>query len=344
MSQNIEASVPDTARLEMQGSRLIGEGYLARKPQWTQGEISPRDSSFLSGLVQNLAPRRSVEIGVASGWSSSVLLTSLHEARGKDFHLSAVDLSENFYLDNSIPTGAVVSQMEPGLRDNYSLFTGKYAFEAMQEIGEVDFGFIDAHHMHPWPTLDLIALLPFIRQGTWVAMHDLNLCRYERHNHSNRGPFYLYYMWPDAKICSSERPSMIGAVRMDSNPADYLPFILEILCTSWEVKVEPGALGRLLDFIGEQFGFEWYKKFSAVCHSENNKVMQRALATQKDLNAFKGSVKSDMTRLSSDVERLSNEVSELTNALRVIWSEVNAAHPFWRFLSRSAKKMLGVQQ
>lgn len=263
--------VLNSSQLEVVGGRLINRDYIDRRPPWVGGQISHHDSIFLSGLVQTLRPSKCVEIGVASGWSSSILLASLRRVREKDFHLFGVDLFENYYLDKSRLTGSVVDTLEPDLRNRFSLLTGRYAFEAMSDVGKIDFAFIDAHHMHPWASLDLISVLPFLDQESWVALHDLNLCRLERHKHKNRGPFYLYYLWPDSKINSTQEPTMIGAIQLCVKPAEYMPLILEILCTPWEVKIDNGVIEGLASFIEVHFGDEVRQKFVQICDGANGR-------------------------------------------------------------------------
>jgi len=249
------------AELESCGVDAIGGDFLSRKPDWVQGNISEYDSRFLSGLALFVKARRVVEIGVASGWSSAVLLNALSHA-DNPATVTGIDLFPNYYVDTSIPTGRAVYEVVPELASNYRLLTGRMAFDAMSDVGKVDFAFIDGHHMHPWATLDMLSVLPFIERGRWVALHDLNLCTFERHQHKHRGPFYLFYMWPDQKLHSTQQPTMIGAVLIERPPADYLPILLEILYTPWEVDVDEAALSRLTEYLADQFGKSWSDKFS----------------------------------------------------------------------------------
>lgn len=257
--------VVTTASLEKRGGDLLGD-FHSRLPSWVSGNISEYDSRFLAGLVNFANARKVLEIGVASGWSSAVLLKALSGLDG-DRKVIGIDLSRDYYLDASIPTGRAVDETVPDLLPNYRLLTGRLAFDAMAEVGPVDFGFIDGHHMHPWATLDMLSILPFIERGRWVAMHDLNLCTFERHAHRNRAPFYLFYLWPDQKLHSTQQPAMIGAVIIDRNPVDYLPILLEILYTPWEVEVSPADLSSLARLIGDRFGDSWSHKFASAFES-----------------------------------------------------------------------------
>lgn len=249
------------AAIEKRGVDAIGSEFHAHIPSWASGSISAYDDRFLAGLANYASPRKMVEIGVASGWSSTVLLKALNGSENIR-KVVGIDLSPTYYLDSSIPTGRVVNEVVPELLSNYELLTGRLAFDAMGDVGPIDFAFIDGHHMHPWATIDLLSVLPFIERGRWIAMHDLNLCTFERHRHMNRAPFYLFYMWPDQKLHSTQVPTMIGAILLERNPVDYLPTILEILYTPWEVDVDPNDLSRLARYIGSHFGDQWSQKFA----------------------------------------------------------------------------------
>ncbi|WP_170112685.1 class I SAM-dependent methyltransferase [Sphingomonas fennica] len=252
-----------SADVEVVGADLCPRSFVASRPQWAGGAISAHDVRFLAGLVHLVGARHVTEIGVASGWSSAVTLKAL-AARKDDFRLSGIDLSETFYLDGSIPTGRVVDDLLPELLPHYRLLTGRPAYEAISDVGRCDFAFIDGHHMHPWATIDMISVLSVLRRGDWVAMHDLNLCTYERHKHRNRGSYYLFYLWPDTKLHSTQVPTMIGAVRLDREPEEYLSILLEVLCTPWEISLSESETDSFLGFVNKTFGSSWREKYSEV--------------------------------------------------------------------------------
>lgn len=255
----------DVATLEAQGRAILTPAFRARRPSWVGGEISAADCVFLAGLVASTGARNVVEIGVASGWSSAVILHALESAGMANYAVNGIDLSPTFYLDASRPTGAAVAEMLPELEGHYVLHTGRLAYEVTPELGPIGLGFIDANHLHPWATLDLIALLPFLSAGAWVAMHDINLCRFPRHKHRNRGPFYLFGSWPGARLNSTEALPMIGAVLLERQPADYLDVLCEILATPWETKLSAETLGLLSSFVTVHFGPGPAEKFRECC-------------------------------------------------------------------------------
>lgn len=162
--------------------------------------------------------------------------------------LTGIDISPTYYLDPARATGAVVTEVLPEHAGRFTLRTGRCAFEVTKDLGPLDFAFIDGHHKHPWAMLDLIALLPRLKPHAWVALHDVNLCRKPSQNHSNRGPFYLYHMWPGAKLHSTQEPTMIGAIQMEADPMVHLPLLCEMLHTPWEVALSEAQIAALVSF------------------------------------------------------------------------------------------------
>jgi len=244
----MEAALPTAQALEYLGAHLLTPMY-ARQPDWVGGAISKYDSSFLAGLVHHIRARHIVEIGVASGWSSAAMLL----AQGDQGQVTGIDLSPGYYLDPSRPTGGVVAEIFPGHVPRFSLLTGHCAFETTWPPDIYDFAFIDGNHRHPWTVLDLITLLPRLQRGSWVALHDVNLCRRPAQEHGNRGPFYLFHMWPGPKIHSTQDPTMIGAILLAGDPAGYLPFLCEILHTPWEVSLTTAQARAFADFADHSF-------------------------------------------------------------------------------------------
>ncbi|WP_315385740.1 class I SAM-dependent methyltransferase [Microvirgula aerodenitrificans] len=281
--------------LDRVGQPLTDAMYRQR-PKWTVASISEYDAAFFSGLVMAVKPRKIVEVGVASGWGSVMLLKALEAAGVEDHHYIGVDIAERFFYDANYATGQAVGEVVPSLASRYHLLTGRSIAEVAPELGGgIDFAFIDAHHMHPWATLDLLSLLPFLVPGTWVAMHDLNLCRKEDQEHRNRGPKYLFDAWDDDRAHSVQVPTMAGAIRIGAKPEDHLPLLLDVLYTPWELPVEERFLAPLVAMLTKHYGDEWGAKFQHATEVGNylsNKMHSR-----------------DIDALTADISRLRNSAS-----------------------------------
>ncbi|CNI53744.1 Predicted O-linked N-acetylglucosamine transferase%2C SPINDLY family [Yersinia frederiksenii] len=246
------------------------QALLEKKPSWVSGNISELDQLLVIGLTKLTRPKKVVEIGIASGWSGCSFIEAL-EANNQSAEYIGIDLSPNYYLDQSRATGAAISELFPNTSINVRLLLGSFAVDLQKEIGKgVDLAFIDGDHMHPWAILDLLSLMPILSPSAYVLIHDLNLSTYERHNQTNRGPKYLYECWPFEKLHSSQNLPMIGAVKMPQQVDDeFLLLLLNTTYTPWETRIDPSILVKISSSIGREFGSSWEKKFQRAFDQMN---------------------------------------------------------------------------
>ena len=254
------------------GAPLVRELW-PKQPAWAVASISDADAAFFAGLVVETQPRKLVEIGVASGWGSCVLLHALHSAGLERSEIYGVDIADRFFYDAAYATGQCVRDVMPERLDRYRLLTGVTIGECAPKIGGgVDFAFIDAHHMHPWAALDLLAVMPFMKPGSWIAMHDLNLSRKEDQEHRNRGPKYLFEGWDGDKVHSTQEPTMAGAIRLSDDTTTHLSLLLDILYTPWELPVEARASETVLTILEGAYGASWSASYRRAVEIGNYHV------------------------------------------------------------------------
>lgn len=219
------------------------------KPSWAEGAITQEDARFVHDLVLETRPASAVEIGVASGCSSAVLLQALDivgDAGAEEPLLYAFDIATHCYFDGNIPTGTAVKEETPDLASRYALTCGD-ALDASRRLTgmSIEFAFIDGNHYHPWPAIDLIALLPVLAPGAWVALHDIRLPEINIRSLRGYGPGYVYDRWPFEKRQGGFRGNT-GAIRLPVAPTDLRGWCDEVLSLPWET-VPPA---RVLEALG----------------------------------------------------------------------------------------------
>jgi predicted O-methyltransferase YrrM len=155
----------------------------ASKPEWVLGTISSYDARFLFRRALEARTDLVVEIGTASGFSTVFLCHALDVASkanviGPDFEVVSYDLSTRFYADESRETGDAARELlDPELLEHVVFRSPATActvplHHARETLSLV---FLDANHIHPWPTLDLLAALDCLQPGAEVVLHDINL-------------------------------------------------------------------------------------------------------------------------------------------------------------------------
>lgn len=129
-----------------------------RPPAWATGNISSTDARFLANLVREIGSTPVVEIGVASGCSSGVLLQAAEAyvdaaRRAEGPWLISFDVAERCYFDASRSVGAAVDDMASALRRHWQLNVGdavaarrlaRTAVETARQTTVNDFGVRDS--------------------------------------------------------------------------------------------------------------------------------------------------------------------------------------------------------
>lgn len=155
----------------------------ARRPDWVTGTISHFDARFLFSRALASHAAVAVEVGTASGVSTAFLCHALEvvarTAPGSgDFRVYTYDISPRFFADRDKETGAATrTLLTPQLLEHVVFRNPATAANVRHDHrpDSIEFMFLDASHQHPWPTLDLLAVLDSMRPGAEIVVHDINL-------------------------------------------------------------------------------------------------------------------------------------------------------------------------
>ena len=137
-------------------------------------EMSEFEHGFICGLLKANNPRKILEIGVASGGTTAVILKCL-EDMGQQAEMFSVDISCKWYRDGSKETGFLVNKMENiGENIQHKFLLGNSIPYYMDEIGtEIDFLLLDTAHSLPGELLDFLVCFPYLKDGCIVVLHDV---------------------------------------------------------------------------------------------------------------------------------------------------------------------------
>lgn len=231
--------------------RIVDEVY-ARMPAQL-GTVSAADARFICSLLQILDARLVAEVGVAAGGSSFTML-SLFEKLGGDRHLFAFDILPHYYADPSKAVGFMALESGLPTLEQYHLFPGEGASFLPWRVATgapghlLDVAFIDAHHSHPWPALDMLATLPAVKPGGWIMLHDINLSLIAGHE-LERGPSYLFARWGGERVRQPGSLPNIGAVQTP-DLGTAIDWTLDALEMPWEFSPGPDGIKPVVDLVG----------------------------------------------------------------------------------------------
>lgn len=140
-------------------------------------EISDKQQGFLCGLIKKYKPDKLVEVGVAEGGTSAVILNCLRLI-SPHCKMYSVDLNERLYYNDKYQTGYLLNEVYEELSNfnMHKMLLGKYLPEQMKEIGgDIDFVIMDTVHNLPGELLDFLCICPFLSNNAVVVLHDISL-------------------------------------------------------------------------------------------------------------------------------------------------------------------------
>lgn len=144
------------------------------------------ESSFLCGTLKKFRPKKILEVGVAAGGSTAIILQVLEEL-GDSYELYSVDrLIKHWHYKQEdigfLATAAIKSNLinPAGLHGEHKLYLGKYLPQIIDEIGgEIDCVILDTVHYLPGEILDFLAVFPYLTDGAIIVLHDVALNQYK---------------------------------------------------------------------------------------------------------------------------------------------------------------------
>lgn len=226
--------------LGLDTTRSWVEEFVSRyaRPLWTRGHISTTDAAFLWDCVEASLGETIVEIGTASGMSALAFALAVEcfgVARdGAIVH--GFDLTARCYFDPAHRVGDAVREVAPELLSRVALHTGVTSRDAARcfETQSVGLVMIDADHRHPGAALDLLAMLPVLKHGALVILHDIDLDRIRASAGEDAaiedGPKRLFDAWPYAKTTDqSVTDANIGVLRVADDRVGVTRFLVELI-------------------------------------------------------------------------------------------------------------------
>ena len=144
-------------------------------------EMSENDHAVLCGLLEMYKPKKVVEIGVAGGGTTTIIMKCLQKVNPEAVMYS-VDISKECYRRAGKPTGFLLESVRDRLSNisNHTFLLGDIYPNVADKIGEdIDFVILDTVHSLPGEFLDFIAILPFLKNGAVVVLHDVALNLYD---------------------------------------------------------------------------------------------------------------------------------------------------------------------
>lgn len=239
-------------------------------------EMADTELAFLCGLIKDYNPKKVVEIGVAAGGTTTVVLQCI-KMLGIDTQMISLDLNTDYYRDTGKKTGYLIDEYKKVAEvTGHTLLTGKYAVEYLEKIGDdIDFLILDTVHSLPGELLDFLAFFPFLKQGCVVVLHDISLCHYSNNRQAFATKILLDTIVAEKRLPirkGAEFPN-IGAFVLTQDTGKYIADVFSAFSIIWAYVPCERELQLYRDF--------YQKYYPETCICLFDKAVQLNEATAK---------------------------------------------------------------
>ena len=215
-----------------------------KEPSWQPG-MSETESGFLCGLIKQYRPRKILEVGVAAGGTTAIIMQCVENLR-LECEIYSVDYVEQFHGSPNEKCGFIAQRLkseieQDGIPIHNKTFLGNVLPAFLDQVGEgIDFVILDTAHVLPGEVLDFIAVLPFLSEGAIVCLHDISLNQITEDENIATNVLFnsvagekMLNLLPEKNRYGIDYPN-IGAIRINGDTKRYMGNVLGILTLCWK--------------------------------------------------------------------------------------------------------------
>lgn len=253
-------------------------------------EMSDFDSSFLCGLIKKCLPKKIVEVGVAAGGTTAIILQCLALLKhNENCEVYSVDLCEMFYRGNGEKTGFLAEELKKnlvGTSFKHNFLLGKYLPEFIKDIGkDIDFLILDTVHALPGEILDFLAILPYLAPNACVILHDIANNHYGRF--SDAFATQVLFDCVTAKKClvlehdDKIKYPNIGAFFVNDNTKKNIIDVFNALSITWSYCIEKDIFFIYRQWYDKHYDNELLKIFDLLYDLQINTISKKSVPQKK---------------------------------------------------------------
>lgn len=247
-------------------------------------EMTVFQQAFLCGMIKENKPKKILEIGVAAGGTTAVMLSCL---KMLDFNseMYSVDICEKWYRTGESETGFVAKKFMNQIVGNtkHKFLLGKAIPYIIDEIGKgIDFLILDTTHAMPGELLDFLICLPYLEDGCVVILHDVmeNHMACNDNEISTKLLFNLvqgdkWYMQEDELDAFGY--SNISAFRVDKKMHENINSLFFALTFSWMYLLEDVDAKKYEELLGKHYGYEYMENFRKILELQNYTNIRKSI-------------------------------------------------------------------
>ena len=243
--------------------------------------LSLDEAYLINGLIRKHRPKNCLEIGVANGGSSILILNAI-----KDFPESSLVSIDLFTFRNNKKIGYKVEENFPELMMKWKLFLGDMPHKFLSRLNiKFDLVFLDSAHIIPGEFFNFIEVLPFLNDNAIIILHDIVWHFYRllddkvainKETHPTQINLMSSLIGNKIMFKSNKKYLMnIGAVFLDKNQKKYYLNYFLLLMNFWNYLPTDKQLNELRKFIIKYYNDKILLKIYDKAIYFNKKVYNR---------------------------------------------------------------------
>ncbi len=252
-------------------------------PQITQvdgePEMSEDESAFLCGLIRDKTPATVMEVGIAGGGTTAILLQCLSDL---DYACTmySVDVSERFYRDPGRKSGFLGEEAlklihPPGIRHEFLLGSVACEWCDKKNINGIDFLILDTAHIMPGEVLDMITLLPYLKDGAVVVLHDTSFNTASTEKHGYATSLLMAAVTADRYLNfkSGDYCPNISAFVVDQSTRDHVEQLFLALMVTWKYSPDPSQIDSYRRIVNTYYDRKLIDLFETIVSVQRASVL-----------------------------------------------------------------------
>lgn len=222
-------------------------------------EMTYLERKFLNGIIRLTKPKKILEVGVAAGGSSSIILNAVKDMENSILY--SIDYNKKFYRDKNKDSGFIVKEKFPHLVKNHKLYTGGVSAKFMDEIGgNIDLCLLDTMHSNPGEFLDFLMILPYVKKNAIIIIHDIFTAPTN---------LILFSAIRGEKILFKDKNQIfknygIGAIILDENIMDYAFDYFFLLKLNWNYMISDEDIEYILKLFQKHYDKDMVEFFIKI--------------------------------------------------------------------------------
>lgn len=234
-------------------------------------EMTEMESAFLCGIIKTIRPHKILEVGVAAGCTTAIILACL-ECMGISglCEVHSVDISQEFYRDREKNTGFLAEDYKKQSESNFNHY--KYYGDILPNVidkigGDIDLVILDTVHSVPGEILDFPVLIKYMNIGSHFVLHDIFFQHYfGEKGYSNNALFdTICGVNKEAPIMIEKgRPiTNIGVIEISEDSYKYIENVFWLMTLWWRYLPDQSQLSAYKKFYSENYPGELVQIFDA---------------------------------------------------------------------------------